>query len=101
MIIFDRYPHVRDLVIHYAGALNADDVLSIMGSGVETSEQALLLSHFIWDMIDEMAKDVELGLLVLGRSDNLDMIPDVDYEIGVYLSEQGFGVVWDNVCDEK
>ena len=101
MIIFDRYPHVRDLVIHYAGALDADGVLSIMGSGVETSEQTLLWSHFIWDMIDEMAKDVELSLLVLGRPDNLDMIPDVDYEIGVYLSEQGFGAVWDKVCDER
>ena len=101
MIIFNHYPHVRDLVIHYAEALKAEGVLSIMGEEVETSEQALLLSHFIWDMIDEIAKDGESGTLVLGRPDNLDMIPDVDYEIGVYLGEQGFAAVWDNVCDEK
>ena len=101
MIIFDRYPHVRDLVIHYATASKSDRILAIMGMGVDTSEQAFLLSKFIWDMIDEMAKDSELDVMVLGRADNLDMIPDVDYEIGVYLNEQGFGAVWDNVCDEK
>ena len=50
MIIFDRYLHVWGLVIHYAGALNVEDVRSLMGSRVETSGQAFLLSNFIWDL---------------------------------------------------
>lgn len=41
-------------------------------------------------MIDEMAKDCGSEAVVLGRTDNAGLIPGVDYEIGVYLNEQGF-----------
>jgi len=101
MIIFNRYPHVRALVLHYAKALKNDDVLALMDSSVESSESAALLSTFVWNMIDQMALDTESEVVVMGRTDNLDLIPDVDYEIGIYLNDQGFGAVWDDVCDKS
>lgn len=46
-------------------------------------------------MADQMATDCENNIQVLGRTDNSDMMPDVDYEISLYLSNQGlkkFGI---------
>lgn len=101
MIRFNRYPHVRDFVLHYASELKNDGIQELLGASVKSREDAFLLSRFVWVMINEMAKDCESETVVLGRIDNSSLIPDIDYEIGVYLNERGYGVVWDKVCDES
>ena len=101
MIIFNRYPHVRDLIIHYANSLNENQILSIMNSDVNNATEATALAKFIWRMADQMAADNENNTVVLGRIDNSDIMPDVDYEISLYLSNKGYGEIWDKVCDES
>lgn len=100
MIIFKRYPHVRDLIIHYATLLQDNQILNIMKNDVINAVDATALAKFIWKMADEMAKDNENNVVVLGSTENSDMMPDVDYEISLLLSNKGYGEIWDQVCDE-
>lgn len=101
MIEFKRYPHVRELLLHYATQLGAEDVVRIMDAGVDTSADAERLSKFVWTMAGQMAVDSRANTPVMGRVDNSDMLPDVDYEVGLYLSKRGYGDIWDRVCDES
>lgn len=101
MIQFKRYPHVIDLLLHYTNDLNANSVERILTHGVQSSHDAYELSKFIWSMADQMAIDNKSSKVVLGRTDNSDMLPDVDYEVGLYLNELGYGDIWDKVADES
>ncbi|MES2826299.1 MAG: hypothetical protein V4732_22080 [Pseudomonadota bacterium] len=101
MIIFTRHPYVRDLIFHYANSLEDSRVLNILENGVTTEDEAIKFANFIWQMIDQMAIDCENNTQVLGRTDNSDMMPDLDYEVSLYLSNQGFDDIWDKSCDEN
>ena len=101
MISFTRYPHVRDLLIHYAKNLNFNEIIQILDTRVENELDAEKLSRFIWSVADKMSEDCNSGVLVLGRKDNSDMLPDVEYEVTLYLSGLGFEQVWDRVSDEE
>jgi len=100
MILTLRYPHVRDLVQHYATRKNDTKVLSILGSGLLSKEDALHLGHFIWEMLDLMAKDREQGVVVLGGTDNTQMAPDISYEIDALMHKSGYGKIWEEISDE-
>jgi hypothetical protein len=100
MIEFKRYPHVGELVGYYAVALGDVGAQRIVENGVSSGEDAEYFSRFIWHMVDRMREDMELGRKILGRTDNSDMLPDVHYEISLYMKERGFGDVWERVCDE-
>lgn len=101
MIIFNRYPHVRDLIIHYANFLHENQILNLMNSDITNTAEATVLAKFIWKMADQMAIDNENNTVVLGRTDNSDIMPDVNYEISLYLSNKGYGNIWDKVFDES
>ncbi len=47
-----------------------------------------------------MAADRKAEKEVLGRTNNGDMLPDLNYEISLYLSEAGFEAEWEQVSDE-
>lgn len=100
MILTTRYPHVRDLVLHYANKLSDKSVLSILDNGVNSKEDAERLSYFIWRMLDEMARDRDEGNIVLGGTDNTSMVPDVSYEMDILMEECGYGSVWERISDE-
>jgi len=100
MIVFSRYPHVGDFLQHYGRSLVQDQLLSVLDRGVQSTDDAVILSEFVWDMIDAMASDCEQGTVVMGRADNLDIIPDIDYEVSLYLDKSGFSEVWERVCDK-
>lgn len=100
MIDFERYPHVADLLAHYAAALGAPGVQGILEAGVRNEEEAGRLARFVWQMAAQMGVDASQGKRVLGRVDNSDLLPDVDYEIGLYLDRLGYGEVWDKSVDE-
>jgi secreted protein with Ig-like and vWFA domain len=100
MILTVRYPHVRDLVSYYANKLSDDLVLSILESGVNSENEAEHLSHFIWKMLDEMARDREEGNIVLGGIDNTSMAPDISYEMDALMEKSGFGPIWEKISDE-
>lgn len=101
MIEFKRYPHVGDLISHYAKALNNEDIVKLLSSGVKSKEEAYVLSRFLLTVIDNMATDMQENILVLGSTDNTSMIPDIDYEISLYLAHKGMEDVWDKVCNEE
>ena len=101
MIQCNRYPHVRDLIEHYANELNNKKVLELLNSGLKTEEEAYLFSRFVITVIDSMAIDIQNNVSVLGSVDNTSFIPDIDYEVSLYLCEKGMEHVWDNVCNES
>ena len=100
MIEFKRYPHVGDLIQHYVKETDNTEITALLENGVRTKEEAYLYSKFILSLIDCMAKDMQNGVSVLGSTDNTSMIPDIDYEVSLYLANKGMEEVWDEVCNE-
>jgi hypothetical protein len=100
MILTTRYPHVRSLVEHYAYKFSDQQALSILERGLNSESDAEHFSHFIWKMIDEMAKDRKEGNLVLGGSDNTSMLPDVSYEMDTLMEESGYSRIWEEISDK-
>lgn len=101
MILTVRYPHVRELVLHYAKIFSDMTVLSIMDTGLRSEGEAEHFSVFVWRMLDEMAKDREENNMVLGGIDNTSMGPDIAYEVGVFMEESGYGLIWEKVSEES
>ncbi|GAA6167878.1 hypothetical protein [Sessilibacter corallicola] len=100
MIEFKRYPHVKEIIEYYARKLDKSQVISFLESGIKSEKEAHQFSKFILLMIDSMAKDMQNNVSVLGSVDNTSMIPDIDYEVSLYLSNIGMEDIWDQVCDE-
>jgi len=98
---FSRYPHVKKLIEYYSEDMNRAEAAELLESGVKTTEEAEIFSRFIWAMLDQMSTDEENNKRVLGSTDNSSMIPDIDYEVSLFLSNSGFEAVWDKVCDEN
>lgn len=101
MIAFKRYAHVKNLLDHYASDLSKTDVLRILEDGVNNENDAENLSRFVWMMIDKMSEDSNEGKLVLGGTDNTEMLPDVAYELTLYLSDRGYIEIWNRISDEE
>lgn len=101
MIEFSRYPHVTSLILHYAYQLNDQWIIELINSEISSKHQAEYFSKFIWRMLDQMAIDIKQQREVLGNIDNSTMIPDIDYEVSLYLADRGFGEIWDRACDDN
>lgn len=99
MIQFKRYPHVKDLITHYANDMNKPSILLMLAQGVSSEQEATDFAQFIWQMVGQMGIDSENGVSVLGRTDNTDTIPDIDYEISLYLANLGHEEIWNKICD--
>ena len=97
---FKRYPHVRALIEHYADPVGDQNILNIIQIDRISKEDAYNFGRFIISMIEAMAEGIEKGVVVLGRVDNTDMIPDIDYEVSLFLANRGWGGIWDEICDE-
>ena len=48
MIQCKRYPHVQDLIEHYAQSTNNTTILSLLNQGVKNEQEATLFAQFIW-----------------------------------------------------
>ena len=101
MIKFERYPHINDLMAYYLDDLNNETAKSIMNTGVKNELDAEAFSRFIWQMAGKMNIDEENNLTVLGSTDNSEMFPDLNYEIGLYKREQGFYATWERISHEE
>lgn len=44
----------------------------------------------MWQMLDKMLEDSNKNIKVLGRTDNSDIIPDLEYEITLNLDQAGY-----------
>jgi len=99
MIQFNRYPHVKDLITHYAKDMNEPSILLMLEQGINNEQEATAFAQFVWQMVGQMGVDSENGVSVLGRTDNTDTIPDIDYEISLQLANLGFEEIWNKICD--
>lgn len=94
MIKFERYPRVNELIVFYMEENKRSDIAKIMVYGISDEADAKVFCQFIWNTIDKIYKDAELGRPVLGRSDNTDILPDLSYEVTSYMRKNGFISVW-------
>lgn len=101
MIEFKRYPHVGEILRYYANALQNEEAINILNDGVKSKEEAYALCRFVISVVDGMASDMQENNPVLGSVDNTNMIPDIDYEISLYLANIGLEDVWDQVCNDE
>lgn len=100
MILFSRYGHIDSLLRHYADKLDNQAALAILNSGVSDAASAEALSKFVWQVVDAMHEDEENQVEVLGSTSNIEMIPDLEYEISNYMRSVGFFSVWQKVSDD-
>ena len=100
MKYFSRYPHVKDLIIYYANYFSDTNVLEQQEFGVKTPKEAEAFSLFIWKMVDQMRQDTEAKIIILGSSDNSEMLQDVYYEVSDFMAECGFEAVWERVSED-
>ena len=100
-IQFERYHHVNDLLRYYASEKGRDDVLGLLDSGVESRKDAEVLSRFVWTVAELVTEDEEKGRVVLGSSDNTEMLQDFSYEMTKYMREVGYYSVWKRISDEE
>ena len=101
MIKFARYPHINELLMHYANQENRHDVISLMESDVKSEDDAEILSRFIWRVAELINNDEENAVEVLGSIDNTEMLPDLSYEISAYMKAIGYYSVWQRVSDQE
>ena len=99
MIKFERYQHINDLFQHYLKEADNQAVVSLMKNGINSREEAEAFSEFVWDMVERINRDDEEGTVVLGSTDNTEMLPDLNYEVRKYLRSVGFYSVWDQVSE--
>ena len=101
MISFKKYSHVKDLISYYAADMGKNKISQILMNGIKNSSEAEIMSKFIWLMADKMSDDCNAEKNVLGRTDNSDMLPDVEYEITLLMDNAGYIEVWDRISDEE
>ena len=101
MVKFERYPHVNDLINHYISALNRPDIKDIIDNGILNNSQAEIFSRFIWNMVEAINEDEENNIIVMGSTDNTEMLPDVSYEITKLMRDCGFYSIWETVSKDE
>lgn len=98
MIKFKRYAHIEDLLLHYAKTDKEKTIVKTLENGVDSEDSAEKFSLFIWRVADSIHNDNEV--VVLGSTNNLEMLPDLEYEISAYMRSVGFYDVWHRVSEK-
>jgi hypothetical protein len=100
MIKFNRYAHIEDLLLHYANIDKEKTIIEMLDHGVASEDAAEKFSLFIWRVVDSIHEDNENEVVVLGSTNNLEMLPDLEYEISAYMRSVGFYDVWYRVSEK-
>jgi len=101
MIQFKRYPHIADLLEHYIEQKKRADIGDIYKSGITTEKDAELFCAFIWNVVENIHSDSESESVVLGSTDNTDMLPDLAYEISTQMKQAGYFYIWEKTLDHQ
>jgi hypothetical protein len=99
MIKFNRYSHIEELLLHYAKKDKEKTIVKTLENGVDSEDAAEKFSLFIWRVVDSIHEDNENEVVVLGSTNNLEMLPDLEYEISAYMRSVGFYDVWHRVSE--
>ena len=100
MITFSRYSHIDDLLRHYAEALGESRAIDVLDSSIADIDAAKYFSEFVWRVVDCVHEDNEKGIKVLGSADNVEMLPDLEYEIEKLMRESGYHSTWVAVSEK-
>jgi hypothetical protein len=100
MILSERYPHVIELVKHYAQQMADETTLSVLINGIRSEQEAKDFSLFIWRMVDRIHLDMESSVEVLGNLDNRSMLRDLSYEMDVFMEGSGYLETWEQVSED-
>jgi hypothetical protein len=101
MIQFNRYPHIADLLEHYIEQEKRTDIDAIYKTGIKTEKDAELFCTFIWDVVENVHSDSESENIVLGNTDNTDMLPDLAYEITSHMKKAGYYSIWERTLNQQ
>ena len=101
MMEFARYPHIQDLLRHYAEQENRNDIISLMKNNVTNESDSETFSRFVWHVAELVNNDEENAVEVLGSTDNTEMLPDLNYEVSTYMRAIGYYPVWQRVSDQE
>jgi hypothetical protein len=90
-----KYPEERQISVFYAKKLNADMVLAVLEKGnVANKEEAIALSKFYWDMVDETVRERDSG--VDHDFGDMDMwLESICNRFFFYLSNNGYEEEWE------
>lgn len=101
MIQFKRYPHIADLLEYYIDSKKRNDISNIYKNSINNEKDAELFCKFIWDVVESIHSDSELEVLVLGNTDNTDMLSDLAYEITNHMKQTGYYSIWETTLDQR
>lgn len=101
MIKFERYRHIHDLFVHYANQENRLDILELLNNGISTPQDAEELCRFTWKIAELVNADEENSSLVLGSTDNTDMLADLSYQISKLMRSCGYESIWQRISKEE
>ena len=101
MITFEQYPHIQDLILHYAHKFQRQDILDILTKGINNEKMADIFSRFIWQVAEAVNNDEENAIEVMGSLDNTEMLPDLSYETTKIMKSFGFYSIWEKVSEEE
>lgn len=101
MINFKRYPHINDLLEHYINEMGEETIRNLINTGISSAEEAELFSRFVWVVVEKVHNDEEQGNVVLGGSDNTEMLPDLSYEVTNYMKAIGYYSIWEKISEAE
>ena len=98
-----RDEKAKDVCLHYANKLNAQNLISILASidPVKSKEEALELSRFFWKMVDASIEDRDNGVEVLGETDLQFWMERSMNIFSGYLRSIGYEDQWEQASDEE
>lgn len=91
-----KFKEEVEILRHYAKKMKRESIESILDSGcVAGKQQALLLSTFYWDMLDEAANDQGRGLPILESEGIAVWMEYIFHSLNGYLVSNGYEEQWD------
>ncbi|WP_444926930.1 hypothetical protein ACJJI4_02430 [Microbulbifer sp. TRSA002] len=87
-------------MLYYVKSYKNDSILKILKEGVNSTSEAEEFSLFIWWVVDSIHGDQENEIEIMGSAGNLEMLPDLEYEISGYMQSVGFYDVWCRVSKQ-
>lgn len=92
-----KYPEEKEILMHYARKLKANDIIEIIDNGyVKNANEAKLLTAFFWQMVDESVKDAEQGLDAAGHRDLQAYDEYIMNTFRSYLINAGYEKEWND-----
>ncbi len=90
-----KYPHEKEIVLHYATLLKNETALKLITEGsVSSNEEVKIIAKFYWAMVDRSIEEDELQS---GKYDDMEKWLERIYtSLHIYFNNNGYGDIWDN-----